>query len=273
MSFRVPSTGHRVSRIQRDVRVATYNIHRALGCDNRLEVGRIVEVIETLDADVIALQELETPEVQTSAELLDRLTEVGYEAVLGPTILSAQHSYGNALLTRLPVLSCTRVDISVDHREPRGLIDVQLGVVSGASPSAPAGGAEAAPRLRCVTTHLGLDPAERGAQIARIIEQLDDPRMDSDRGMAPIILLGDFNEWRPTARLRPIDARLRRVPPRATWPARWPLLSLDRIWYGGDIALLGSQVVRSGHARVASDHLPLRAGFRLNPDPDPQHHP
>jgi hypothetical protein len=97
--------------------------------------------------------------------------------------------------------------------------------------------------------------------------------MDSDRGMAPIILLGDFNEWRPTARLRPIDARLRRVPPRATWPARWPLLSLDRIWYGGDIALLGSQVVRRGHARVASDHLPLRAGFRLNPDPDPQHHP
>ena len=242
------------------LRVATYNIHRALGRDGRLDPDRVADVILGLDADVVALQEVETPLVSTPAALLGRLADAGYEPLLGPTITSDRHSYGNVLLTRLPVLACSRVDISVAQREPRGLIDARLALPPAAG-SHPGGNPR--PALRCLATHLGLNAAERRRQIERIAEQIDAGRDSGNRRVAPTILLGDFNEWWPRDHLKPIDNRLERTPARATWPSRWPLLALDRIWYGGALNLDRMHVVSSRQARVASDHLPLVARFRL----------
>ncbi|WP_200333309.1 endonuclease/exonuclease/phosphatase family protein [Thiocystis violacea] len=104
---------------------------------------------------------------------------------------------------------------------------------------------------------------ERRAQIARIAARLDAIRQGSgDR--TPVILLGDFNEWYPSRRLKPLDARLERVVRRATWPTRWPLLALDRIWYGGPLELEASGAVRTRQTRLASDHLPLMARFLVS---------
>ncbi|WP_369408003.1 endonuclease/exonuclease/phosphatase family protein [Thiocystis violacea] len=109
------------------LRVATYNIHRAQGRDGRLDPRRIAEVILSLDADLVALQEVETPHAPAPIALLSQLIEQGYAPVLGPTMRSDAHHYGNVLLTRLPVRQRARLDLSRPGREPRGLIDVRLG--------------------------------------------------------------------------------------------------------------------------------------------------
>ena len=143
------------------VSLATWNIHRCIGGDRRRDVRRIVQAILALDADVVASQEVETPTQSAAASsafhLLHALASHGYEALPGPTIISRSHSYGNLLLSRLPVRQCIRVELSQPGREPRGLIDVRLDV------GRPRQGNQSSAVVRCIATHLGPDRAERRA--------------------------------------------------------------------------------------------------------------
>lgn len=256
--------------------IATYNIHRAVGRDRRQNPLRIAETIAALEADLVALQEVETPSHPEPLILLQRLREHGYEALLGHTMRRGPHHYGNLLLTRLPVSNHRLLDLSQPGREPRGLIEAQL--LLGPDP--------AAPRLRCLATHLGLRGWERRRQIAQLSAALDagldaetrpghppehgiGQRMGrkSERGpgLARTVLLGDFNEWCPWARrLAPFDRRLRPAPRRASFPAFWPLLALDRIWHGSALRVERLEAVRTTRTQAASDHLPVRAWLRLS---------
>jgi len=287
------------ARAGRSITVATYNIHRCVGRGRHPDPRRTLDVIAALDADLIALQEVETPAAPSSGALalLRRLRELGYELVLGPTMRSHRHSYGNVLLSRLPVRRRRRIDLSQSGREPRGLIDVRLdlgratraqlapmlarimGRVRQANESGERARRSSLPalgrsvELRCLATHLGLRVGERQAQIAQLAERLDlaggeaAAHIGQSRdgaGQRPLVLLGDFNEWRVgSGRLQPIHARLEAAPARGTWPSRWPLLALDRIWYRGGLHLTDLEVVRTPLARAASDHLPLRARLWL----------
>jgi endonuclease/exonuclease/phosphatase family metal-dependent hydrolase len=109
--------------------------------------------------------------------------------------------------------------------------------------------------VRVVATHFGLEPRERSAQCKLLLERL--PRQE-DADLS--ILLGDFNEWwipsRLTDKLHRYFGRARAV---RTFPALVPLLALDRIWVKPVHALLKVRAHRSRPARIASDHLPLRA--------------
>lgn len=240
------------------ISVATYNIHRGIGRDGRMDHQRVAGVILGLDADIVALQEVETPAsvAPGAVALMHRLAQHGYEPVLGPTMWSERGSYGNALLSRLPVRRHRRHDLSHPGREPRGLIEATLSLKRpGRRWRLPAQGRE----IRCFATHLGLRARERRAQIRRL-----DSHLAKGAGVSPTILMGDFNEWwRRTRRLEPIHARLRPAPTPPTYPGFWPLLPLDRIWLGGGLDLEEVEVVRTGLARIASDHLPLRAVLRL----------
>lgn len=228
--------------------VATYNIHRAVGGDRRQDPLRIADTIAALGADVAALQEVETPARPEPRALLLRLGELGYEVVLGNTMRRGPHHYGNLLITRLPVLRRRLIDLSQPRREPRGLIDAQL-ALTGADGSAST--------LRCLATHLGLRTWERRRQIA-CIEALIEQR--SAQQQTRTLLLGDFNEWLlGHRRLAAIDRLLTPAPRRASFPAAWPVLALDRIWHGSGFALEQLEVVRTPSTRAASDHLPLRA--------------
>lgn len=240
--------------------VATYNIHRGVGRDRRLDHQRIAQAILEMDVDVVALQEVETPAAAAgSVALLHRLRLQGYEPVLGPTMRSAICSYGNALLSRLPISKHGRHDLSYPGREPRGLIEVSLSLDGVVGP-----GAGAQRQLACFATHLGLSVRERRQQIRRLIEQVDRQRHRSAED-SPMLLLGDFNEWRRCPRrLKPLAARLQLAPTRPTYPGGWPILPLDRIWFGGGLQLQSLDVIRTGAARTASDHLPLRACFALS---------
>lgn len=227
------------------IRVASWNIHRAIGRDGSVDHGRIIGVLDEIAADVIALQEVAYRSAY-SDNMLSRYAEaIEAEAVEGITLLDERGHYGNAILTRLPVHGLRRHDISVAGREPRGAIEL---TVTGDIW-----------RLRIVATHLGLRPAERRHQVGRLVALLEDNSRGAD------VLLGDLNEWflagRPLRMLRRIFGPASAP---ATFPARRPILALDRIWVRPAAALERLQVHRSPLSRLASDHLPLVADLTLS---------
>lgn len=226
------------------LRVATYNVHRCVGRDGRYDPARIVRVLRALDADVIALQELEWNPKDALDTLADFARQLDYRSVPGPTLLGGNGHYGNALLTRLPVREVRHQDLSYGRREPRGALDVSLDT--------------AAHTLRVIATHLGLRPAERRMQMKSLLDMLQ------KSAHRTTVLMGDLNEWFLWGRpLRWLHRRFGRTPAPPTFPARLPLLALDRIWVLPQEHLLQLAVHVAQPAGVASDHLPVVADIRL----------
>ncbi|WP_373048935.1 endonuclease/exonuclease/phosphatase family protein [Vulgatibacter sp.] len=233
--------------------VATYNIHGCIGTDKRFDLGRVATVIEEIGADVVALQEVgdvrgRGPAGDYAAELGDR---IGCSVIYQPTMLRGDRAYGNAIVSRLPVEGSRSYDLSVRRREPRGCLRADLRF--GESP------------VHVFGLHLGLARAEQREQAAMLLGA------DIVRDAAvswPLVVMGDFNFWfngpiARTVRRSLIDAAVAAGTPGPTYPARSPILRLDRIYVDDAWAAESTWVHRSEAARVASDHLPLVARLRL----------
>lgn len=219
--------------------IATYNIHAAVGTDRRFDPERIAAVLHELQADIVALQEVPMGGSKTPDVLAELSGATGFAAAAGPADITPERRYGNAVLSRYPISVVRTIDLSFGSREPRGAIDADLEC-------------DGQP-LRVVATHLGLRPAERRDQIRRLLAVFDTATM-------PMIMLGDINEWFVWGRpLRMLVSHFQAVPAPATFPSRWPLFALDRIWIRPRHRLVRVEVHASQLARVASDHLPLIA--------------
>ena len=225
------------------LRVATYNVHSGVGVDRRFRPERIVDVIGELHADIVALQEVLSP--VRGFDMHAHLREAtGLHLVTMTTMQLAGGTFGNALLSRWPILELVEHGLTVGRREPRGAIDATIG--------------RDARELRVIATHLGLRGAERSEQLSRLMELV------KSAVEIPTVLAGDFNMTRGRAReLRAHAEHLGRSDVLATFPSIAPVLPLDRLVARHGASIVDVAVHRSRRARVASDHLPLVATIEL----------
>ena len=255
------------------LRVASYNIHKGvvgLGLAKRLSIHDLQGALRELDADLVFLQEVQFahhrharrfahwPE-QPQHELLGE--SLGMHTAYHTNAVTRHGEHGNALLSRYPILSVKHHDVS-DHRfEQRGLLHVRLRVPA-------AEGTPAEQTLHAIVVHFGLFGGGRKRQIARLVHYI----MSQVPPDESVIVAGDFNDWRGQlgAELGAVqlidvcargaqrrDARKPRWRHRVrTYPARLPLMPLDRIYARGYAARLVSLGWGAGWARL-SDHAPL----------------
>jgi endonuclease/exonuclease/phosphatase family metal-dependent hydrolase len=220
--------------------VATYNVHSSIGRDRKCEPDRILRVVAELGPDIIAFQEVSHRHIEgTDGDQFAYFRErTGMHAVAGLNLLYDRRRFGNALFSRWPIVNCRRIDLSVYGREPRGAIDAEIEIHGQ--------------RLRVIATHLGLGPGERKRQVERIAHAL------GEHGELPTLIMGDFNIFGPERKLlHRLGAPIARRDCPASFPARMPLLGLDRIWTRPGILLRDLAVHRTRLSAVASDHLPL----------------
>ena len=226
------------------IRAATYNIHSCIGMDRRSDPDRVLRVIDAIDPDILALQEVRaySPDLD-QFELFHRRLKM--EPVFGQTFRARRFGFGNGLYVRGRILKKRIVDLAIPPYEERCAIDAVVEVRGQ--------------RLRVIAAHLGLRPAERGRQIELLRDALAHEPEDLT------VVMGDFNVLGPERRrLTKIGApmALKRI---RTFPAPRPLMALDRLWSIPFDNLESLDAFSTDGARWASDHLPLVGMIRPLP--------
>ena len=237
------------------IRVASYNMRKAIGTDRRRRPERTLEVWKELDAHVIALQEADRRfGARTSAvplELIDAHSD--YKPVEFETRAGAIGWHGNALLVKKDVEVLERHLFHLPSLEPRGAVLAEV-KVNGAV-------------FRVVGMHLDLSGLWRRRQAQAILDHL----AERD-GAHPTVLMGDLNEWsRRGGCLRDFAAGHLFATCGPSFHARRPIAQLDRIMVTPDLEIVASGALASPTARRASDHLPVWADLR--PAAEPQRVP
>lgn len=223
-----------------ELKFATYNIHACIGVDRVFDPHRIIAVIQELDADIIALQEVEH-HLLNDIELLEFIgNQTGMYRIAGPTMFRESRHYGNAVLSKHPFTSFELIDLSHGTFEPRGAVQCRLTINNHA--------------LLVMATHFGLKPIERNFQASESLRLLQQPNADLT------VLMGDLNEWFLWGQtVRGLKRYFGHTPSRKTFPSWLPIFSLDRIWVHPRKHLISLKVHKTALSKQASDHLPLIA--------------
>jgi endonuclease/exonuclease/phosphatase family metal-dependent hydrolase len=239
------------------IRVLTVNAHQGLGALRRGDVlARMRDALREAGADIVFLQE-----IGVAAGAANPLSQ--YELLAdtmwpqhayGSNAASAGGHHGNALLSKFPIREWRNVDASVGRAEPRGLLHCVL-EVPGLSTA-----------LHAVCVHLALTESHRRRQVARLVELVGDAIPANE----PLLIAGDFNDWRQRAHRRLMrELGLEEVHagsggrPARSFPARLPCLRLDRI-YVRNLDYRSVVVPRQPWARL-TDHVPLAADIGWSP--------
>jgi endonuclease/exonuclease/phosphatase family metal-dependent hydrolase len=246
------------------MRIMTYNIHRAIGVDRRFRPERIVNIAAHYEPDVLLLQEVDEGAPRSRETHLGRdLAEaLGYpHFVVGHNVSLRKGRYGNATLSRYPILRERNIDLTIDSRKRRGCqhTTIEIEKVPGHRH-----------RIDVFNLHLGLMMQERVRQIGVLTRSAEFSSLDPTQ---PTFVGGDFNDWR--SMLHPIFTEILGFESATqdahkygrvlrTFPAFSPRGGLDRIYYRGPIRALTAQTCRLRSSRVASDHLPVIADFELH---------
>ena len=244
--------------------LVSYNIHSGIGTDGRFDLHRIGTVLRELAPDIVALQECGDFRGHTDREEHpEHLAEMlGLHMAFGPNVVRNGRRYGNAILSRLPILRSHNYDLSFRDKEPRGALRCDLDLGSGRP-------------LHLFCLHLGLSMGERRAQEALLLSA--DILRDAARA-DPAIVCGDFNHWwsgtvPALVRHSIHDAAHKLGSATRTYHSKFPFFRLDRIYVDDGVNPLSLRAHRSPLATLASDHLPLVMSFEAKPGARPVRHP
>jgi endonuclease/exonuclease/phosphatase family metal-dependent hydrolase len=239
-------------------RVLTVNVHKGFSFFNRRFIlSDLREAVRAVGADIVFLQEVLGEHALHAERHADWPTTPQYE-YLADTLWGSQaygrnavypHGHhGNALLSRFPIRAQANHDASHPGDESRGLLHCVLTPPDGA------------PEIHTVCVHLGLRESHRGPQLRQLCELVKSLPAD-----APTVVAGDFNDWQAKGhRLLTSCVDLKEVfveaqgRPVRTFPARWPLLPLDRIYVRNAQQTHPLALPRRPWSHL-SDHAPLAA--------------
>jgi endonuclease/exonuclease/phosphatase family metal-dependent hydrolase len=243
--------------------VLTVNTHKGFTSFNRRFIlHELREAVREVGADVVFLQEVIGLHEGHSARH-DRWPDASHYEFLADSIWAdfaygrnavyPDGHHGNALLSKFPIARHQNYDVSLAGPERRGLLHCVLQLPDGK------------PEVHAICVHLGLQQAHRREQL-RLMCRLIDDDVPAD---APLLIAGDFNDWRLQAHdilascagLSEVFVTARGAAAR-TFPARWPLLRLDRI-YVRNIRAHHPIALPSRPWSHLSDHAPLAATMQL----------
>lgn len=244
------------------LRLLTLNTHKGFNAFNRRFVlHELREAIRGMAADLVFLQEVQGAHeghrerhpnwpAQPQYEFL--ADSIWSQYAYGRNAVYSEGHHGNAVLSKFPIVHHDNHDISIAGPERRGLLHCVLRLPQGR------------PELHLFCVHLSLLESHRREQVERLLGliQVKVP------AQAPLLLAGDFNDWRGS-----LHQPLRRVGLQELWvgsqgraarsfPAAWPLLRLDRI-YARNFRRASPLSLGSAPWSRLSDHLPLAAEVSL----------
>jgi endonuclease/exonuclease/phosphatase family metal-dependent hydrolase len=240
-------------------RLLTYNVHRCVGIDRRLDVGRIAAVIAEYEPDIVCLQELDVGRARTgfvdqAQSIADRLAMTFH---FHAAMKVEAELYGDAILTHLPERLIRSGPLptvrGVPGLEPRGALwaAIEVGGVT----------------LNVLNTHLGLVPREQRLQAAALVGEL---WLGHDDCRGPTLLTGDFNATSVTRpyqtlarKLKDCQRLLNLKPTVKTFPSSFPAIRIDHCFVSPEIEITRVHAPFSPLARMASDHLPLIVDFEI----------
>jgi endonuclease/exonuclease/phosphatase family metal-dependent hydrolase len=240
------------------LRTLSYNIHKCIGgIDRRYAPDRIVEVIQKLDVDVAMLQEVDGGAARSNrdhqVDLLADELGLRYRTWFPNVDVRGGGQYGNAILSRYPIIESTNIDLSIRFKKKRSVLHGVIRVRHD----------EVDRTVHVYNMHLGLARFERRIQLRMFLDSHPFANLHHD---TPIVVGGDLNDvyGRLGELLRPAGFRgVERRP--LTFPAWGPVRPLDAIFVRGHVDFMKLIRCDSDVARRASDHRPLIADVRLHP--------
>jgi endonuclease/exonuclease/phosphatase family metal-dependent hydrolase len=246
-----------------DLHVATYNIHKGFSQFNRrMMVHELRDRLRSVNADIIFLQEVQGEHERHARRFHhwpDRpqyeflADQVWPEFAYGRNAVYDHGHHGNAILSRFPIVSWENLDVSAHQFESRGLLHCVVEIPE-------------AGRVHCLCVHLALNERGRGQQLRTIVRRV----LDAVPEHEPLIVAGDFNDWRNRAGRRLAGElglaevfRDDRGRPARSFPAGFPIFRLDRIYVRG--FSIHHAEVHHGHpwSRI-SDHAMLTARLAVS---------
>lgn len=235
------------------LRVLTWNIHKGIGgLDRRYRLDRVVAVLRAIDPDVALLQEV--ADNWPSAGSCIQVEELAAQTELKHFAFSPEHrfkmgGYGNAVLSKLPIVDRTRIDLKIGWRKQRSALQACIALPAPAPHT----------QLFVTSLHLGLAERERREQLTRLFE-VEAHHSPS----APSILGGDFNDVFGTleGRFMAEHGYQRLVARQRSFPAIFPVFCLDAL-FGHRVSLQRPYHERCENDQMASDHRPLVVNVEL----------
>jgi endonuclease/exonuclease/phosphatase family metal-dependent hydrolase len=240
--------------------VLTMNTHKGFTHFNRRFIlPELRDAVRTVSADVVFLQEVHGSQQHHARNVHNWPSLPQYEFLAdtiwndfayGRNAIYPHGDHGNALLSKFPIVRHQNLDVSVGGAEVRGILHCQLQVPGQAE-------------FHAICVHFGLREAERQGQLGVLCELLA-----GLPARAPVVVAGDFNDWRQRASAVLARAGLHeafqqnRGAVARSFPAFLPALRLDRI-YARNVITRGPQVLSRRPWSRLSDHLPLAVEIGL----------